>query len=370
MLIQGSGTISPTSPKDLTVMTKNFIDFGQDVIVPPEVVNSNGELAEDFIEAITKEARGEDHRFAKHDINKNYDFGTEKGIGHRQIDRCFSTGSDDMRKPKGNAKIATDVIAPQSFDSLVKVMQDESKSEAGTFSWRDQNKAATFDARQVKKRPDPAHMLCSNGRPQHYENRVSTNDKPELWSNHASQFIASEAKIYETTDEMKNALPEQTIVALSENLPWDPEESLTVSAHSKNTKPRNQAVASFEIPKVREQLVPDVRLGNDVIKQSWEKAPVECTSEVGRSYNSSFLSENSVRVDRLSPNMAEIGRGSYSLEVNEGSRNSAFDRRKQRTMRRIDWGTNYIPPLDCQPQMISPMIKRAVLRPVRKETSV
>ena len=308
------------------------------MIIPPEVINSHGELKEDYNNPMTEETRDEDLGFAKHDVNENYDLETEKKIDHRQIDRCFSADSDYMRKRKGNSNITNDAIAPQSFDGVVKVMQDQSKLETGSVLWKDKNKAANFDDRQVKKRPDAAYMPCSNGRPQHNVKSFSRNNEPET-----------------TFGEMKSALPEQTVVALSENLPWDPEEAFTVSTHSTNTDLRDRAVASFEIPKVREQLVPDV-------KRSWEKA--------SDSYNSSHTSQNSVQVNRLSPSMAEIGRNSYTLGVNEGSRNLAFDRRKQRTMRRINWETNYIPPLDCQPKPISPMIKRAVLRPVRKETSV
>ena len=398
-------------------MMENSIDFGQDMIIPPEVVDSDRELIEDYNKPMIKEARDEDLGFANLGINKSFDLGTEKGIGHRQIDRSFSADSNNMHKLYGNVKIATETIAPQPFGSLVKAMQDDSKFEAGTLLWGDQSKAANFDERQVKKRPDAGYMMCSNGMPQLDVNHANTNNVPELWSSHGSQFTASDkqvkkrpdagymmcnngrpqhdvnhvnknnapelwsshgsqcttsgAKICETTSEgMSSALPEQTVAALSENLPWDPELSLTVPAHSKSTQSRNQAAASFEIPKVREHLVPDVRLRNDVIKRPWEKASVECKNELDHSYTSSFLSENNVQVNRLSPNTAEIGGGSCTLDVNEKSRNMAFDRRKQRTIRRINWETNYIPPLDCQPKPISPMIKRAVFQPVRKETSV
>ena len=398
-------------------MMENSIDFGQEMIIPPEVVSSDGKLIDDYNKPMTKVARDEDLGFANHDINENYDLGTEKGIGHRQIDRSFSVESDYMQKLYRNTKIATEAIAPQSLGSLVKVMQDDSKVEAGKLLWGEQRKAANFDERQVKKRPDAGYMMCSDGRPQHDVNHASTNNVPELWSSHGSQFTASDKQVKKrpdagymmynngrpkhdvnhvntnnapehwsshgsqftardtktcetASDGMSSALPEQTVAALSENLPWDPELSLTVPAHSKTSQPRNQAVASFEIPKVREHLVPDVRLRNDVIKRPWEKASIECTNELDYSSQSNFLSENSIQVNRLSPNMAEIGGGSYNLDVNERSKNMAFDRRKQRTIRRINWDTNYIPPLDCQPKPISPMIKRAVIQPVRKETSV
>ena len=163
-------------------------------------------------------------------------------------------------------------------------------------------------------------------------------------------------------------LPAQTVAALSENLPWDPEGDITSGYHNANgIIPIN---IGQDIPIVREQLLPDVKPRREMGRETWNR-----TDSDDKMYENSprRALETKPRVDRLSPDVAEMNANGLPEDGNA----SCFDRRKRRTIRRIDWGTNYIPPLDFaepktfpKPQLQVPMQMKVVTRHIGKETSV
>lgn len=163
-------------------------------------------------------------------------------------------------------------------------------------------------------------------------------------------------------------LPAQTIAALSENLPWDPEDG---GSYSENMTcyQNNQSNTSRAIPIVKEQLIPDVQNVSDENKDTWNYESAD--NRNGQSYGKYALSSNRMRVNSLTPESA------YGNDASGEANSFCFDRRKQRTIRRIDWGTNYIPPLDfVQPRdspvpiVKTPLPMKTATRAIGKETSV
>ena len=178
---------------------------------------------------------------------------------------------------------------------------------------------------------------------------------------------AQTTRIFEKREGV-NALPAETVAALSENLPWDPEAD--TGSPDRQLSQRNRRNFGLDIPVVREQLLPGVRLRREAVKQSRSIAGVGRLSDqkIGKQ-----LFETTTSVHHLSPESAIMTSASDA----ESTDKSCFDRRKQRTIRRIEWDTNYIPPLELNEPKDSPkqnlnvpLSVKVLKRTIGKETSV
>ena len=170
----------------------------------------------------------------------------------------------------------------------------------------------------------------------------------------------------------KTLLPEQTVTALSENLPWDPEGDLSLLENGKHSSEHYLSLSGFKVPTVQKQLIPDVRLRTEDKTDVWCNTTVSKEGSLQVNSNNTYnINTSRMNANRLSPEMAEFNQSSC-LDVGENSVKSVFDRKKQRTIRKINWETNYIPPLDFiqQSQPVRPPTTVRKTNMLGKETSV
>eukprot|EP00795_Rhopilema_esculentum_P006081 gene6081-11464_t len=169
----------------------------------------------------------------------------------------------------------------------------------------------------------------------------------------------------------KTLLPEQTVTALSENLPWDPEGDLSPLENGKHFSEHYLSLSGFKVPTVQKQLIPDVRLRTEDKTDVWCNTTVSDEGSLQVNNNTYNMNTSRMNANRLSPEMAEFNQSSC-LDVGGNSAKSVFDRKKQRTIRKINWETNYIPPLDFiqQSQPVRPPTTVKKTKMLGKETSV
>ena len=153
-------------------------------------------------------------------------------------------------------------------------------------------------------------------------------------------------------------LPAQTVAALSENLPWDPEGDASSCSETNHLGENPHIIHGLEIPVVKEQLVADVRPKKETGSDIYSRGNDKMSHCVGGS-SSEF------RDNTLSPDL-----DGFSGDVGK----SWNDRGKRSTIRRINWETNFIPPVDFIESRTS--LQRHLQKPVQtsqqigKETSV
>ena len=126
------------------------------------------------------------------------------------------------------------------------------------------------------------------------------------------------------------SLPEQTVSALGENLPWDPEGDANSCNDTNYLGDNLHIIYGVEIPLIKERLVADVKLRKDARNETYSHG-YDKMSHCVEGYSAG------IRFDTLSPDVDGLSGG-----VGE----SWIDRRKRSTMRRINWETNFIPPVD------------------------